>query len=55
MAVNLRRLDPDRRRRRLHLLAELAGAKTVRERVKIRRTRVDRLKDLIAHRRRLAG
>jgi hypothetical protein len=55
MALMLRRLDPDRRRRRLHLLAELADAKALRGRVAPRRLRADRLRELIATRRRLVG
>jgi hypothetical protein len=52
MALELRRLDPDRRRRRLALLAEMADAKALRERLDPRRMRADRLRDLIASRRR---
>jgi hypothetical protein len=55
MASMMQRLDPERRRRRLQLLAELAGAKSVRERVRPRRERGDRIRELIATRRRLAG
>jgi hypothetical protein len=55
MAWTLQRLDPDRRRRRLQLLAELADAKSVRDRVRPRRPSGDRLRELIATRRRLAG
>jgi hypothetical protein len=51
----LHRLDPDRRRRRIQLLAELADAKAVRTRLAPRRARGDRLRELIAVRRRLAG
>jgi hypothetical protein len=51
----LQRMDPDRCRRRLRLLAELADAKSVRKRVQPRRTRADRLRELIAMRRRLVG
>ncbi|NUT23572.1 MAG: hypothetical protein HOV77_30775 [Hamadaea sp.] len=51
----LQRLDPERRRRRLQLLTELADAKSVRVRVAPRRARGDQLRDLIALRRRLAG
>ena len=52
MALKLRRLDPDRRRRRLAVLAELADAKALRDRLHPRRIRADRLRDLIASRRR---
>jgi hypothetical protein len=55
MAVRLQRLDPDRRRKRLALLAELAGAKSLRDRVMPRRIQVNRVRELIAIRRRLAG
>ncbi|MDG4791200.1 hypothetical protein O7626_35780 [Micromonospora sp. WMMD1102] len=55
MAWTEHRLDPERSRRRLQLLAELAGAKSVREREHPRRARVDRLRELIATRRRLAN
>jgi hypothetical protein len=55
MAWTAHRLDPDRSRRRLQLLAELAGAKSVRDREQPRRVRVDRLRELIATRRRLAN
>jgi hypothetical protein len=55
MALTLQRLDPDRRRRRLQLLAELADAKSVRDRVRPRRARGDQLRELIAVRRRLAS
>ena len=55
MALKLQRLDPDRRRRRLRLLAELADAMALRERVQPRRVRADRLRELIANRRRLVS
>ncbi|MFD0583924.1 hypothetical protein [Dactylosporangium darangshiense] len=54
MALRLQRLDPERRRRRLALLVELADAKSFRERLHPRRLRADRLRELIASRRRLA-
>ena len=54
MALRLQRLDPERRRRRLALLVELADAKALRERLHPRRLRADRLRELIANRRRLA-
>jgi len=53
MVLKLQRLDPDRRRRRLQLLAELADAKALRDRVQPRRIRADRLRELIASRRRV--
>jgi hypothetical protein len=61
MALRLRRLDPERRRKRLALLAALAGAKrlasakTARNRVAPGQVQADRVRDLIATRRRLAG
>jgi hypothetical protein len=55
MALRLQRLDPERRRKRLALLAELAGAKTVRDRFTPRRVEADRLRELIAIRRRLTS
>ncbi|GAA2605957.1 hypothetical protein GCM10010399_41160 [Dactylosporangium fulvum] len=54
MALRLQRLDPERRRRRLALLVELADAKALREQFRPRRLRADRLRELIANRRRLA-
>ena len=47
------RLDPDRRRRRLQLLAQLADAKSVPNHLQPRRLRNDRLRNLIATRRQL--
>ena len=49
------RLDPDRQRRRLQLLAERADVKALRVGVSPRRAGADRLRGLIALRRRLAG
>jgi hypothetical protein len=49
------RLDPDRRRRRLELLAALAEAKTARRSAQPARLRGARLRELIAMRRRLAN
>jgi hypothetical protein len=49
------RLDPDRRRRRLELLATLADAKSARERAQPPRLRGARLRELIASRRRLVN
>lgn len=59
MAQRLRRLDPERRRKRLALLAELASSRSrsgalSRERVAPRRVPADRVQELIALRRRLA-
>jgi hypothetical protein len=51
----LQRLDPERRRRRIQLLTELADAKSVRVRLTPRRVRGDQVRELIALRRRLAG
>jgi hypothetical protein len=36
MALKMQRLDPERRRKRLALLAELAGAKSIRNRIGLR-------------------
>jgi hypothetical protein len=47
--------DPDRRRRRLELLAALADAKAARESSQPRRLRGARLRELIAIRRRLVN
>ncbi|MET7748634.1 hypothetical protein ACFQZ8_23540 [Micromonospora azadirachtae] len=55
MAWTTPRLDPDRSRRRLQVLAELAGARAVRQRERPQRMRTERLRQLIATRRRLAG
>jgi hypothetical protein len=55
MAPSPQRLDPDRRRRRLQLLAALADAKSARERAQPERLRGARLRELIANRRRLAN
>ncbi|MFC7550979.1 hypothetical protein [Plantactinospora sp. GCM10030261] len=49
------RLDPDRSRRRMQLLAEIAGAKRIRDRDRPPGARVERLQELIATRRRLAA
>lgn len=49
------RLDPERSRRRLQLLAELAGARAVRQRERPQRANTERLRQLIATRRRIAG
>jgi hypothetical protein len=54
MAQTFECLDPDRRRRRLRLLAELADAKAERERCKPRRAAVEQIRDLIATRLRTA-
>ena len=53
VALRLERLDPERRRRRIRLLAELAEAQALRERVAPRRARMERLRELISSRRRL--
>jgi hypothetical protein len=52
MAQTLQRLDPDRRRRRLRVLAELADAKAVRDRLAPRQAQLEQVRDLIATRRR---
>jgi len=55
MALNLQLLDPDRRRRRLQLLAKLADAKATRDTASPRPGQADRVREIIALRRRLAG
>ncbi|MFF5082188.1 hypothetical protein ACFY36_34500 [Actinoplanes sp. NPDC000266] len=55
MAPSPPRLDPDRRRRRLELLAALASAKSARESTQPQRLRRARLRELIAMRRRLVN
>ncbi|TDC60353.1 hypothetical protein E1258_15055 [Micromonospora sp. KC207] len=55
MAWTTPRLDPERSRRRLQILAELAGARAGRERERPQRARTERLRQLIATRRRVAG
>ncbi|HET6532232.1 MAG TPA: hypothetical protein VFH03_16725 [Actinoplanes sp.] len=52
MAPSPQRLDPDRRRRRLELLAALADAKSARELSEPQRLRGARIRELIANRRR---
>jgi hypothetical protein len=52
MASSAQRLDPDRRRRRLELLAALADAKAARAHTQPERLRGARLRELIANRRR---
>jgi hypothetical protein len=52
MVQALQRLDPERRRRRLRVLAELSDAKAVRDRLNPRRAQLEQLRDLIATRRR---
>jgi len=54
MVLKLQRLDPDRRRRRLELLAELADAKAVRGLVRSR-LGTRRVPGWIALRRRVVG
>jgi hypothetical protein len=51
---SLARLDPERRKRRIQLLAELAEAQALRDRVAPRRARLDRVRELIVNRRRTA-
>jgi hypothetical protein len=55
MAWSLQRLDPDRRRRRVQLLAALADAKTARQRAQPERLRGARLREIIVNRRRYSG
>ena len=51
MANTGHRLDPERNRRRLQILAELAGTKTARDRERPRKVRGQRLRELIVARR----
>jgi hypothetical protein len=55
MASRLQRLDPERRRKRLAVLAERSGSRVQRERLDPRQTQAVRLRELIQVRRRLAG
>lgn len=55
MPTSLQRLDPERRRRRLRLLAEYADAAAQRIRLQPQRARIERIRDLVDNRRRLAG
>jgi hypothetical protein len=49
------RLDPERRRRRLQLLAEYADATTHRTRISPERDRMERIRELVSARKRLAS
>jgi hypothetical protein len=51
----LPRLDPERRRRRLRLLAEYADATAQRMRMSTERDRIERIRELVDARRRLAS
>jgi hypothetical protein len=55
MSTPLPRLDPERRRRRLRLLAEYADVTAQRARMRPQRVTVERIKVLVDNRRRLAG
>jgi hypothetical protein len=55
MPTQLPRLDPERRRRRLYLLAEYADATAQRVRVQPQRARMLRIRELVDSRRRLAS
>jgi hypothetical protein len=55
MQTPLPRLDPERRRRRLRLLAEYAEASAQRTRVSLERDRIERIRELVTNRKRLAG
>ncbi len=55
MVWTVQRLDPDRSRRRLQLLAALADAKSARDHAHPERLRGARLRELIATRRALAS
>ncbi|HEY1485422.1 MAG TPA: hypothetical protein VGF84_04920 [Micromonosporaceae bacterium] len=49
------RLDPERRRRRLRLLAEYADATAQRMRMSPERDRIERIRGIVDARKRLAG
>jgi hypothetical protein len=51
---SLSRLDPERRRRRIQVLAELAEAHALRDRLTTRRARLGRVRELVVNRRRMA-
>ncbi|HEY2795460.1 MAG TPA: hypothetical protein VGJ28_24070 [Micromonosporaceae bacterium] len=51
----LPRLDPERRRRRLRLLAEYAEVSAQRLRMSPERDRIERIRGIVDARRRLAG
>ncbi|MBA3490216.1 MAG: hypothetical protein H0T78_11895 [Longispora sp.] len=55
MPMMFQRLDADRRRRRLQLLAERAEGKVARERAQVHRSRSEHVRELIAIRRRQAA
>jgi hypothetical protein len=55
MPTPLPRLDPERRRRRIRLLAEYADATAQRARLRPQRANIERIRDLVDSRRRLAG
>jgi len=55
MPTPLPRLDPDRRRRRLAVLAEYADATAQRIRMQPQRARMVRIRELVDNRRRLAS
>jgi hypothetical protein len=55
MSSPLTGLDPERRRRRLRLLAEYADATALRQKLQPQRARIERIRDLVDLRRRLAG
>ena len=55
MAYALHVPDPDRRRRRLQLLAEFSDARALRERLSHRAAAAEQVRTLLASRRRSAG
>jgi len=55
MSTPLPRLDPDRRRRRLYVLAEYADSSAQRIRMQPQRARMVRIRELVDNRRRLAS
>ena len=55
MSTSLPRLDPDRRRRRMYVLAERADAAAQRARMQPQRARMIRIREIVDLRRRLAS
>jgi hypothetical protein len=55
MAYALQLPDPDRRRRRLQLLAEFSDARSLRERLSPRSVAAEQVRALLASRRRTTG
>ncbi len=55
MAFTAQRLDPDRYRRRLRLLAEISDTRALRMRLAVRQANLARIQHLVAARRQAAG